>query len=209
MDSDAQSRVLTYLSLFNEIDKHFDTLLKIEGFLPYNDKLKQIIQGKYPISWFVRLFQQDLKYFGELRNHISHGMKLNEVLYALPTQQAIDKLQDFVDKIVTPPLTIDFFRKEVVSIQISASVFHLLATFKETHYSSMPVYDQKKFLGVITERGLLRRMSEQMLQENFVNLQKYQVSALPIYTGKHDYVFVSSAINIYETDEIFTKRRQG
>lgn len=209
MDSDAQSRVLTYLSLFNEIDKHFDTLLKIEGFLPYNDKLKQIIQGKYPISWFVRLFQQDLKYFGELRNHISHGMKLNEVLYALPTQQAIDKLQDFVDKIVTPLLTIDFFRKEVVSIQISASVFHLLATFRETHYSSMPVYDQKKFLGVITERGLLRRMSEQMLQENFVNLQKYQVSALPIYTGKHDYVFVSSAINIYETDEIFTKRRQG
>ena len=42
-----QTRVMTYLSLFNEIDKHFDKLLKTDMFLPYNDKLKQIMNGKY------------------------------------------------------------------------------------------------------------------------------------------------------------------
>ncbi|MDR2189806.1 MAG: hypothetical protein LBP53_01035 [Candidatus Peribacteria bacterium] len=67
-----QSRVMQYLSLFNEIDKHFDKVLGTEKFLPYNDKLKQIMQGKYSISRFVKIFQNDLKYFGELRNHISH-----------------------------------------------------------------------------------------------------------------------------------------
>ncbi|MBO4203329.1 CBS domain-containing protein [bacterium] len=136
-------------------------------------------------------------------------MKIHEMLYAIPTEQAIEKLQDFVDKIVTPPLAIEFFRKEVESVQISFSVLDLLAKFKETHYSSMPVYDGTKFLGVITERGLWRWMSEQLLQGNFVKLQSLKVRELPIYTTKNDYVFVSANINIYEADEIFTKRRKG
>lgn len=58
-----QDRVMKYLSLFNEIDKYFDKVLGTEKFMPYNDKIKQIIQGHYPISWFVRMFQNELKYF--------------------------------------------------------------------------------------------------------------------------------------------------
>ncbi|MDR2415567.1 MAG: hypothetical protein LBD75_02935 [Candidatus Peribacteria bacterium] len=58
-----QSRVMQFLSLFNEIDKRFDKILGTEKFLPYNDKIKQIIQGNYPLSRFVKIFQNDLKYF--------------------------------------------------------------------------------------------------------------------------------------------------
>ena len=146
-----QSRVMSYLSLFNEIDKHFDKILGSEKFLPYNDKIKQIIQGKYPISRFVKIFQNDLKYFGELRNHISHGLKIDEYMYAIPTQKAIDKLADFVDKIVEPPLCIEHFRKNVYSVQLSDSFPHLLKLMKEEHYAVVPVYNKKKFLGVVRE----------------------------------------------------------
>ncbi|MDR2541388.1 MAG: hypothetical protein LBD11_06645 [Candidatus Peribacteria bacterium] len=146
-----QNRVMTYLSLFNEIDKHFDKVLKTESFLPYNDKIKMIVQGQYSISWFVKLFQNDLKYFGELRNHISHGLKVDEYLYAIPTQRAIDKLSDFVDKIVEPPLCIDLFRKEVYSVQLSDPFSQLLKLMKEEHYHLVPVYDGTSFLGVVNE----------------------------------------------------------
>ena len=37
-----QSIVMKYLSLFNELDKYFDTLVETDRFMPYNDKLKQI-----------------------------------------------------------------------------------------------------------------------------------------------------------------------
>lgn len=146
-----QDRVMIYLSLFNEIDKHFDKVLKTEVFLPYNDKIKQIVQGQYSISWFVKLFQNDLKYFGELRNHISHGLKVDEYLYAIPTQRAIDKLSDFVDKIVEPPLCIEFFRKNVHSVQLSDSFSSLLQLMKQEHYHLVPVYDGTTFLGVVNE----------------------------------------------------------
>jgi len=205
-----QSRVMTYLSLFNEIDKHFDKVLKTENFLPYNDKIKQIIAGQYPISRFVRIFQNDLKYFGELRNHISHGLKVDEYLYAIPTQKAIDKLADFVDKIVEPPLCIEFFRKEVKSIQLSDSFSLLLKLMKEYHYRVVPVYDEKKFLGVVTESGIFQWLSQQMLDEQFIDLAKIHVEHLPISTSNRDFVFVSAEINLYEADEIFTmKKKKG
>ena len=139
-----QERVMTYLSLFNEIDKYFDKVLWNERFMPYNDKIKQIIQGQYPISWFVRMFQNDLKYFGELRNNISHGLKVDEYIYAIPTEKAIEKLSDFADKIVSPPLCIEYFRKEVHSVQYTDSVKDLL----EADFVVMT----EKAVNTITER---------------------------------------------------------
>ena len=141
---------MLYLSLFNEIDKYFDKVLGNEKFMPYNDKIKQIIQGQYPISWFVRMYQNVLKYFWELRNIISHGLKVDEYIYAIPTQKAIDKLSDFADKIVSPPLCIEYFRKEVHSVQISDSVKDLLEAIKTYGYTYIPVYDWTKFLWVVT-----------------------------------------------------------
>jgi hypothetical protein len=114
--------------------------------LPYNDKIKQITQGKYPISRFVKIFQNDLKYFGELRNHISHGLKVDEYMYAIPTQRAIDKLADFVDKIIEPPLCVEFFSKDVHSVQLSDSFSALLSLMKTYQYTLVPVYTGKKFL---------------------------------------------------------------
>ncbi|MDR0861017.1 MAG: hypothetical protein LBO09_08915 [Candidatus Peribacteria bacterium] len=205
-----QNRVMTYLSLFNEIDKHFDKVLKTESFLPYNDKIKSIVQGQYSISWFVKLFQNDLKYFGELRNHISHGLKVHEYLYAIPTQRAIDKLADFVDKIVEPPLCIDLFRKEVPGVQLSDSFSALLKLMREGHYHLLPVYDGKTFLGVVNESGMFQWLSQQLLDENFIDLGKIRIEHLPISTSHLDFVFVSAGINIYEADEIFTmKKKKG
>lgn len=73
----------------------------------------------------------------------------------------------------------------------------------------MPVYDGVKFLWVITERWLLHWVSQQVMQENFINLAKLPVSEVPIFSEKNDFVFVSTEINIYQADEIFTKRRRS
>jgi hypothetical protein len=147
-----QARVMEFLSLFNEIDKHFDKVLGTEKFLPYNDKIKQIIQGRYPISRFVKIFQNDLKYFGELRNHISHGLKVDEYIYAIPTQRAIDTLADFVDKIVKPPLCVEYFTKKVYTVHLQDSLAQLLTAMKKYQYTHIPVYSASDvFLGVVSE----------------------------------------------------------
>ena len=41
-ENEEQAIVMRYLSLFNELDKYFDTLVETDRFMPYNDKLKRI-----------------------------------------------------------------------------------------------------------------------------------------------------------------------
>jgi len=203
-----QSRVMQYLSLFNEIDKHFDKVLGTDKFLPYNDKLKQIAEGKFPISRFVKLYRNDLKYFGELRNHISHGLKVNEYIFAIPTEKAIEKLSNFVEKVVEPPLCVEFFKKEVYSVSTNDLFKDLLSSMKKKGYTYVPVYDLKeKFLGIVTESGILQWLSDQMLDDNFLDLTKVRIEHLPISTSSKDYIFVSAHTNIYQADEIFSQRK--
>ena len=39
---------------------------------------------------------------------------MDEYLYAIPTERAINKLSEFIEKIVEPPLCIDYFKKEII-----------------------------------------------------------------------------------------------
>jgi hypothetical protein len=72
----------------------------------------------------------ELKYFGELRNHIAHGLKVDEYLYAIPTERAISKLSEFIEKIVEPPLCTDYFRKEVYTVHLGDKVSEVLKNIK-------------------------------------------------------------------------------
>ena len=204
-----QSIVMKYLSLFNELDKFFDTLVETDRFMPYNDKLKQISEWKFAISRFVRLHLSELKYFGELRNHIAHGLKVDEYLYAIPTERAINKLSEFIEKIVEPPLCIDYFRKEVYTVHLWDKVSEVLKNIKSDWYTYIPVYnDEEEFLWVITESWILQRIANEMLDQNFIDLSKVRVEHLHISTAIKDYMFVSSNINMYQADEIFTMRKR-
>ena len=73
----SEDTIISFLALFNQIDKHFDKVLWEEGFSPYNEKLKKISEGRYPISGFVRKHIYQLRNFWELRNFITHGIKTN------------------------------------------------------------------------------------------------------------------------------------
>ena len=54
VSNSSEDTIISFLALFNQIDKHFDKVLWEEGFSPYNEKLKKISEGRYPISGFVR-----------------------------------------------------------------------------------------------------------------------------------------------------------
>jgi len=100
----------TYLALFNEIDKHLDLVVnQTDRFMPYNQKLKFIAKGNYSISKFVRLHDHSLKYFGELRNMISHGLRESREVYAEPSAFALEQIKTYRDTITRPLKITDIF----------------------------------------------------------------------------------------------------
>jgi hypothetical protein len=113
-------------------------------YLPYNEKLKRIISSKYTISWFIKIHQFQLRYFGEIRNQITHGIKLDGHTYVYPSPYAIVQLAKYADSIKSPPRCIDIFGKPVFVCNETDRLERIIQIMQENNYSHIPVYDSTK-----------------------------------------------------------------
>jgi hypothetical protein len=54
-----------FVSIFNELDKYFDTLVQsqTDRYMPFNEKIKIIAQDTHDISLFIKKYEKKLKYF--------------------------------------------------------------------------------------------------------------------------------------------------
>lgn len=166
------------------------------------------MDGDYSISWFVKMHHHQLKYFGELRNHITHGIKEHGHTYAYPSEHALAKLTRLKDVIVTPPLVVDVFAKDVYSCLLTDPLIHVVHAMHDQSYTHIPVYDIKNnFQGVITEWDIAGFLASYMDNES-TWLNDMVVNDLTFHTDDDAYVFVSEKENIYEIDKIFTHKKQ-
>lgn len=200
--------IIDYLSYFNQIDKHFDKILNLDKFLPYNEKIKRIIEGEYTVSRFVSLHKFELKFFGELRNHITHGIKLDGHNYAIPSHYALDKIKRTADAIKVPPTWFDIFKKTVYFCKTTDHLKDVLLAMQKNSHTHVPVYDKEnKFAWVLTEGGICYRLANQLSNPN-KKLKEFIIWDVNIQKKFDDYLFVSRKMNIYEIDEIFTLKRK-
>lgn len=197
--------IMEFLALFNQIDKHLDKILWLDMYLPYNEKLKRVIGANFAISWFVKLHQFQLRYFGEIRNQITHWIKLDGHTYVYPSPYAITQLAKYADSIKSPPRCVEIFWKPVFVCKKTDKLEKIIQVMQEKNYSHIPVYDDKKYLWTLTESSILNRMSQHMWE---INLNMIKISDLNIENDENYIVFVNSKTNIYEIDELFTIKKQ-
>lgn len=203
-----EDTIISFLAFFNEIDKHFDKILGEEGFSPYNEKLKKISEGNYSITGFIRKHIYTLRSFWELRNFITHGIKTNGETFANPTPAAIKKIAQYAESITKPPRVIDIFKKEVYTAQTQDFLKEVIPTMKKRGYTQIPVYQDKNFIGVLSEAKLLYRLADFLLYENYINISATKIQHIPLEYGWKEYLFVSQYMSIYEAGELFNEKKQ-
>ena len=200
--------IIDYLAYFNQIDKHFDKVLQLNKFLPYNEKIKRLIEWHYDISWFISLHKYELKFIWELRNHITHGIKLDGHNYAIPSPYAINKIKMLAKHIKSPPRCFDVFKKTVFFAKTTDRLKDILLIMKNNNYSHVPIYDKNNhFSGVLTDSIICYRLINQ-LKAGKKSLEDIIIGDIPLWRGSDDYLFVSKNMSIYEIDRIFTSRKQ-
>ncbi len=204
--------IMEFLALFNQIDKHLDKILWLDMYLPYNEKLKRAITGNFTISWFIKLHQFQLRYFGEIRNQITHGIKLDGHTYVYPSPYAIAQLAKYADSIKSPPRCIDIFGKPVFTCKPNDKLETIIQIMQEKNYSHVPVYkndiklNKKEYIWVLTESNILGWMAKNMWKKN---LSEVKIEDLDL-SNEDDYIiFVRKKANIYEIDELFTIKKQN
>ncbi len=198
--------IMEFLALFNKIDKHFDKLLWIDKFIPFNEKIKRIIKGDYPISWFVKLNQYQIKHFGEIRNELTHGIKLDGYSYLYPSDYAISQLKKYVDVIKAPFRCTDLFKKPVFTCKIHDKLTKVLKVMHKNNHSHVPVYDENKnYVWLLAESEILAWLIE---GESAKDITTAKVGDVSLISDLEYIVFVDKKCNVYEIDKLFALKKQ-
>lgn len=203
-----QDPILDFLALFNQVDKHLDKILWTDKFLPYNEKLKRIMQWDYSISWFIKLHQYQLRYFGEIRNQITHWIKLDGHTYVIPSEYAIKQLAIHATNIKKPPKILDIFRKDVFKCTLEDNLKYIVDKIQNERFTQIPVYNGWwNFVWVISEENIFTRLANNF--NNPKNLENFKVSQLPINQKNQGYIFVDKMENVYRIDKYFTEKKDN
>lgn len=198
--------VMKFLALFNQIDKHFDKVLLSDWYLPYNEKIKRIINGRYYIAWFVRLHQLQLKYFGEIRNQITHGIKLDGHTYIYPSEYAIEQLAKYASSIKKPPRCLDIFSNNVFTCQTNDKLKKILEIMDKNNYSHVPVYNEdEQYMWVLSESEVLAWLTNEEFSRD---MKTTTIGDVPLMKNPDYVIFVNKKYNIYEIDRLFTIKKQ-
>lgn len=201
---DTPDSVMRFLALFNQIDKYFDKILNLDSFLPYNEKIKRIIEGNYYISRFVKLHQFQLKYIWEIRNQITHWIKMDWHTYIQPTEYAIQYLQKYVNDIKKPPRCADIFTKKVFTCKYDDKLKPIIKIMEENNYSHVPVYNRNdEFVWLLSESSILSRITE----DDFHDASSAKVWDIRLIDDKNYVYFISKMVNVYEVDKLFAEKK--
>lgn len=196
-----------FLALFNEIDKFFDKLLEQDKFLPFNEKIKRIVQGKFPITHYIKAHAPMLKHFGELRNEITHGLKIGGQSFVIPSDYALEQLQTCRDAIVKPKTCKEIFTRDVFTCKTSDYLSSVLQTLRDNNYSHTPVYDDEdNFVGMITYKTICDWLADNIKQNKHMN--QTRIHELPLKRSSEFVSFISEDTTIHQVDSIFSKKKE-
>jgi predicted transcriptional regulator len=99
----------------------------------------------------VRLYAEDLKAFARLRNVIVHERGGGKIL-AEPNDWAVKQICHIRDILLQPPTVAVFSQRKVKSIMSTDNMAHATRIMSDRHYSQLPVYDERRYIGLLTTR---------------------------------------------------------
>lgn len=200
-----EQKTLEFLWHFNEIDKFFDKVLWSENFLTYNEKIKEISTWNFNISKFIQTHKDKLKYFWEIRNHITHWIKVDGHTYIYPTKHALNQINKYKEIVTKPPLAIDFFKQKLSTCNSSDSLKKILQKIQKNNCRYIPVYNKNEFIGILSEKNILDRISNDI--DEIKNLAKTKVNNIKLMTDDQ-YIHINNNEDIHEIENIFIKNSQ-
>lgn len=206
---DQLKNIQQYVSSFNDLDKYLDKILKLRVFLPYNEKLKVLAEGRTPVSGFVRKYEQKLRFFGEIRNHLAHAFGLEGQVYTAPTDFAVQEVQKFFNALKKPITCFELFKRQVYTCKTSDLLADVFALMKKNLYTHVPVYSPKgQFVGMLTESTVAYRITDLIAPKGKVTLDDVTIGDVPLQNGNDEYLFIDTKMNVYQIEEVFSQHIQ-
>lgn len=148
-------------------------LLRIERFIAaynsINDFLQQAMQSpntfRSAVDWFARHHPwwrdaETLRTFAALRNFLVHEKTQPFDYPCVPGEAATLEIERIRDELLRPATIGERFSREVLSLSPQTPLKTALELFVRRGVSRFPIYDEARFLGLLTENGIARHVAE-------------------------------------------------
>lgn len=144
-------RAEQFLNEFNQLEKFLKEELGAPANMGFAEVVRRLARQKNsPLDEY----ENDLLQMAQLRNAIVHEKIAEDFVIAEPNEWAVNRITEIHDAIMTPEKVLPRFKKHVTGFDKNISVTDIFAKIAEKHYSQFPIYDNGKFLGLITIRGI-------------------------------------------------------
>lgn len=200
----------TFLSFYNQIDKYFSYVLWLTKYVSYHEKITWIVEWSYPITQFVRLYQNKLRYFGDMRNQLVHGFRLDNHHYVLASNYALKEIDILYKELREPTRAIDVFAREVYTCRLGDLLVEVIRSMKEDLNTHVPVYDDHwDFVEMLSESTIAYWIAEQIGDDGEIHLKDVIVADVPLKNSNDLFVFVDEKMSIYDIEQLFVKKREA
>ncbi|WP_067840060.1 CBS domain-containing protein [Amphibacillus sediminis] len=188
-----------FIVAFNKIEQFFEQELNDAHYVPFVRAAQQLSQTNTVINRYLN----DLLEFSELRNAIIHERTEIQYTIAEPHDQVVEAIEGMVEEITAPKRVIPTFQKTLTTLQIGLKLKDVLEVVNKTSYSQFPVYHNKDFVGLLTDKMILHWIATQM-EQNFSNL--FQMPLAEVISQDNEsanYRFINKDTNIYQAEDLF------
>lgn len=200
MDSRIKERKNKYLEEFRMLEKKLKEIGGAEDdTVRYKDILNKAKQKNPAVEYYEGLLW-DL--YG-LRNVFSHTDR--DKYIAEVNDMAFEKIKDILKILTKPPQVGTCFNKNVFVTNTEDRIEEVILTMKEKLYTHVPVYNKKKFIGVLSETTIFDWLVESIKKAETDFRKKIVGDINPKYLNSKEnkYEFISTQTSIFEIKKLF------
>ncbi|TSJ64951.1 CBS domain-containing protein [Allobacillus salarius] len=188
-----------YLAAFNRIEKALRTQVGSDEYQTFSFMVREASKK----NAVVKRYDNDLREFADLRNAIVHNSTNPAFTIAEPHDSTVEKIKMIEEEIIHPKKVFPTFQKEVIIFQAKDSLAKILKIIREHAITQFPVYEDGKFLGLLSESGITNWLSKNV-KEDIISLVETELHQVVSHEEEQqNYQFVDRDMSIYDAKEIF------
>lgn len=188
-----------FLTAFNRIEHRLRDLVGAKNYMPFY----RLLQLSIKKTAIVKKYQDELRTFADLRNAIIHNRTKIEYVIAEPHFEVVRKIEEIERQINRPRTVFQLYRKSVQTFQLTDSLLDVLRCVHENKYTQFPVYQGKKFIGLLTTVGITNWMAD-VSKDGKVPLHWPTLQQIPLSAiDEPNYRFIARDTSVIAAEEIF------
>lgn len=193
-----------FLEAFNEIESYLRNYLDVDNFVSFTHMVSEYAK-KNP-AWRS---EDSLRMVVDLRNALVHESRGLDEYLSVPLPHIVNLIEQIRDDFLFPKCVIPMYKRDVVKFYIDDPLAEILLAIKENNFSQFPIYQEGKFLGLITENGITRWLANYK-GEAYPYIDLADVYASDILNKEEErvnYHFLSRNATVLDAENEFLKNK--